>query len=302
MNANQSRVIKALKGILFHPISSIKRIEYSLKRLIADQQFRFGKYNYPYRIIFIAGMPLSGTTWVKNLFGRIPGIFSRHTPMPYEVAYRQDICDSAFKYVPKKGNTLIKTHLNPSKENIECIKRNGVEKIIVTYRDFRDALLSNFHRLIAFPKPKDAYDYVDYRSMSKENAISKLINFYGKEEIGWVEGWFAMNEKYPDQYYLVRFEDLKKDVFNEFQKMLDFYGVELEKEILEKIIEQSHGRKNMNQNIKDSYTLPFGISSNFRSGKVGGWREEFSKDNIVHCKKIYGDALIKFGYETNYDW
>ena len=58
----------------------------------------------------------------------------------------------------------------------------------------------------------------------------------------------------------------------------------------------------MNQNIKDSYALPFGISSNFRSGKVGGWREEFSKDNIVHCKKIYGDALIKFGYETNYDW
>ena len=84
--------------------------------------------------------------------------------------------------------------------------------------------------------------------------------------------------------------------------MRDFYGVELEKEILEKIIEQSHGRKNMNQNIKDSYTLPFGISSNFRSGEVGGWREEFSKDNIVHCKKIYGDALIKFGYETNYDW
>lgn len=168
MSRDLKRWIKALGVVAARPNIAVQRVVYNSQRFIVDQQCRFGKYNYPHRIIFIAGMPLSGTTWVKNLFGHIPGIFTRHTPMPADVAYRQDICDSAFKYVPKKGNTLFKTHLNPSEENIECIKHNGVEKIIVTHRDFRDTLLSHYHRLIMFPKPKDAYDYVDYRLMSKE--------------------------------------------------------------------------------------------------------------------------------------
>jgi len=285
-----------------NPNLVMQRLEYGMKRWVADMQYRMGRFNYPYQIIFIAGMPLSGTTWVKNLCGRIPGIFSRSTPIPVDVLYRQDICDSAFKYVPKNGNTLFKTHLNPSEGNISCIKNNGVEKVIVTYRDFRDALLSHYHRLIKFPKPKDAYDYVDYRLMSKEDAISELIRNYSKEEIEWIDGWFTEAAKNTGQYHFVRFEDLKKDVFGEFQKILDFYGIKLESEKITDIINRSRGEKNMEQNMKAAAILPFGISSNFRSGKIGSWREEFSEKNIVQCKEAYGAALIKFGYETNLDW
>ena len=99
-------------------------------------------------------MPMSATTTVKNMCGMIPGYFTRYSPMPYKIAVKQDISNSAFRYTPKWSYTLFKTHLNPSDKNLEIIKRNGVKKVVVTYRDLRDVALSRYHRLIKFPKRK----------------------------------------------------------------------------------------------------------------------------------------------------
>ena len=43
-------------------------------------------------------------------------------------------------------------------------------------------------------------------------------------------------------------------------------------------------------------------SPTFRSGKAGGWREQFSPENIGLFKDIAGDLLIRLGYERDNDW
>ena len=53
----------------------------------------------------------------------------------------------------------------------------------------------------------------------------------------------------------------------------------------------------MEENFKDEKFLPWALSSNFRSGRIGGWKEEFDSSNIDKFKKQCGDALIKLGYE-----
>ena len=57
--------------------------------------------------------------------------------MPYSIRVNQDISNSAFRYTPKWSYTLFKTHLNSSQQNINIIKKNGVKKVVVTYRDLR---------------------------------------------------------------------------------------------------------------------------------------------------------------------
>ena len=74
-------------------------------------------------------MPMSATTKVKNMCGMIPGYFSRYTPMPYEIALKQDISESAFRYTPKWSYSLFKTHLNPNIENIKIIKKKMLKKL-----------------------------------------------------------------------------------------------------------------------------------------------------------------------------
>ena len=55
---------------------------------------------------------MSATTKIKNMFGKVQ-LFTRYTPMAYDVAVNQDISESAFRYVPSWSYTLFKTHLNP---------------------------------------------------------------------------------------------------------------------------------------------------------------------------------------------
>ena len=54
--------------------------------------------------------------------------------------------------------------------------------------------------------------------------------------------------------------------------------------------------------MNEAKFLPAAFSSNFRSGKIGGWKEEFSKDNIAKFKELAGESLIKLKYEKDINW
>ncbi|MCK4783544.1 MAG: sulfotransferase domain-containing protein [Desulfobacteraceae bacterium] len=287
------------KGFLAckHPVLLSRRVMYNIKRFAADRFAGFGGYDYPHRIIFLAGMAMGGSTWMKNLLAGIPGYYSRSVPMPEDVQYRQDICDAAFERIPKSGYTLFKTHLNPSQDNLECIMRNGVDKILVTYRDLRDVAMSRYHRLVDYPKDPSAFDFVDYRKMGKEKALDHSIESVAENYIPWIMGWIQLAKMDQKRYHFTRYEDLKRDTKGEFLSVLRFYGIELPDAMVDCIIEAGKGRGSIKNNMKSATVLPFGLSSNFRSGKVGGWREEMNSNHIAKCKKLFGSALIELGYE-----
>lgn len=284
-----------------NPSYVFRRPLFNLKRCFADRLAQLGYYNYPYKIIFLAGMALGGTTWMKNLLGRIPGYHTRRTPMPHEIAYYQNICDSAFGRVPKHGYTLFKTHLNPTPENLECIFRNGVEKILVTYRDLRDVTVSRYHRLMDFPKPRKMSDFMDYREMGREKAMSHSIEV-GAAYISWVRGWIEIKNKYPERVHIETFEDLKKDTKGTFKRVLDFYKIELSDKRIDEIIEAAKGRGDGKKNKYASILMPSAYSSTFRSGKIGNWREELTDTEIEKCRKVLGPVLIELGYEKDMSW
>jgi len=289
-----------LKLAIINPNNAFITINYYLKRFIADQKSRFGIYRNKYKIIFIAGMALSGTTWMKNLLARIPSYFTRGMPMPNDIAYSQGICDSAFCKVPKHGYSLFKTHLNPDEDFLECIFRNGVEKIVVIHRDIRDIVLSRYYRLIKYPKPKDAYDFVNYESLSFEKAVDHSIELVNRSYKNWILGWLANKEKYPEKIIIIKFEDMKSNTAKEFKKVLDFYEIKISDENINKIVEECRGKKT--QDLTSASILPWGLSSNFRSGKVGEWKKEMTPKQKERCKELFGDTLIKTGYETDLNW
>jgi hypothetical protein len=285
-----------------HPDLAVQRLTYNTRRFVVDQQCRFGKYNYRYKIIFLAGMAMGGSTWMKNLLGRIPGIFTRHTPMPIEIAYNQGICDTAFSHIPRHGNTLFKTHLDPTPANIECLFRNGVEKVLITHRDLRDILIARYHRLIAFPKSEDAFDYIDYNDLGKEKALDHSIDIVADEYAKWILDWIDIAEKKPEQFCFVKFEEMKADTKIAFKRVLDFYEISLTENKIEEIVEAAKGRGTMKQNLAAAKILPWGVSSNFRSGKIGNWKNELTDTQINRCKTLMGDTLIKLGYEQDLNW
>ena len=68
------------------------------------------------------------------------------------------------------------------------------------------------------------------------------------------------------------------------------------------IIFKTEGKNTVKKNVSDSAILPWALSSNFRKGKIGEWKKDFSDKNIHEFKVKSGDILIKLGYEKNSNW
>ncbi|TRZ53309.1 hypothetical protein D4S03_01980 [bacterium] len=302
MQRNLGWFARAAYKATLHPVLATRRITYNVDRFISDNLSEVGYYTYPHRMIFLAGMAMSASTWMKNLLARIPGYYTRSTPMPFDVAYNQDICDSFFSFVPKHGYSLFKTHLNPKSENLDCIFRHGVDKVLITYRDLRDVAVARYYRLIEFPKARDAFDFVDYQALGKERALDHSIELVASEYVWWICEWIKIAKTHPERYHFTRFEDLKKDTVGEFKKVLDFYGIKLTNEKVGDIVEQARGRGTMRKNIIESRILPEGYAANFRSGRIGNWKEDFTENQKQKCKELFGPVLIELGYEKDFNW
>ncbi|MBT3235620.1 MAG: hypothetical protein HN353_06700 [Bdellovibrionales bacterium] len=295
-------VVPKIIKLFGNPKIAWVRYQYCQERSSADIKARRGDIQYPHNIIFLAGMGLSGSSWLKNILGHIPGYYTRRTPIPYDIAYRQDICDSAFKYTSSDTYSLFKTHLNPKKENLDCIRRNGVDKIIVLYRDFRDVILSECHRLLKYPKPRDAYDFVDYQRLGFDKALMHLLKETGPRQVAWLDGWRQHAKKQPQDFHFLTFEELRQDTYTAYKRVLDFYQIQLSDDVVRQALASSLGRKEVLENIAESQVLPWARSSTFRRGEVGGWKEEFKKDHINLAKDKLGQALIDNGFETDFNW
>ena len=289
--------------IITSPKLVIIRIGYLLKTLFFDLYFFLTKKKqYKYNVIFIAGMPISASTLIKNMLGRIPYYFTRYSPMPLDIEINKNISDSMFKYCPKNSFTLFKTHLNPDYENINILDNNNVKKVIVSYRDLRDVALSRYYRILEFPKKANDPRYVDYSKMNKEEGINHSINVICKHYTKWIEGWIKHSKDRPSFIHFCKFEDLVINRKQEFKKMLNFYEIDLSEKLIDTIIFKTEGKNTVKKNVSDSAILPWALSSNFRKGKIGEWKKDFSDKNIHEFKVKSGDILIKLGYEKNSNW
>ncbi len=296
-----TKIINRSLKLILNPKLSWIFISYEFKKIFSDILFIFQE-KYKYKIIFLAGMPMSATTKVKNMCGMIPGYFTRYSPMPYDVRVNQDISNSAFRYTPFWSYTLFKTHLNPSSQNLDIIKKNGVEKVIVTYRDLRDVVVARYHRLMKFPKKKGDPNFSEYHLMKKPDAINDSIEVVSRDYINWINGWFDRANNENNFVLFVKFEDLIINPKDEFKKILNFYEINLSEKLIEQICQNTEGKKDMVTNLNESRILPWALSSNFRSGKIGNWKSEFTEENLVYAKKLLGESLIKLKYEFNSNW
>ena len=87
-----------------------------------------------------------------------------------------------------------------------------------------------------------------------------------------------------------------------FEKILNFYEISLESEIKTKIILQTRGKGDMVSNINKGTLQSWAYSSNFRSGKIGGWRSDFNQKNIDYFKEKDKGILISLNYEEDNNW
>jgi len=108
-----------------------------------------------------------------------------------------------------------------------------------------------------------------------------------------------MRWTYDDPRFIeVRYEDLVTNEAETFERIFRHFG--LRGEGLERSIEIS-GRYSF-ERVTRRRLGEAREGSHLRSGKPGQWRSHFTPRLVETCKELYGEGLIRLGYESGEEW
>ena len=185
-------------------------------------------------------------------------------------------------------------HLHALPEAVDFLCRPGCAPYFIL-RDPRDVVVSHVHYVTEMANRHVHHDY--YQSLGSF-AERLRVSILGRPEFGDdfpdirrrfepYTGWLDRPE-----VLTLRFEDLIEDRQAALSRILDHArrrGFPLfvdERAALDLLAESIDPQR----------------SPTFRSGRTGGWRDQFDEDNKRMFKEVTGDLLIRLGYETDHDW
>jgi len=262
-----------------------------LKKSRSQYEQYKGKYNQP--LLYVAGLPKSGTTWLEKMLCSFPGFCD--VMIPEAVAFEQKHKQSHTFELPAglfnrftKALVVLKLHAHGSLHNYKLLEQNKT-RYVVLYRDLRDVAVSHIfyvQRTAYHPEHKD-YKYLDTKEALKHFAATLLPEF-----IKWVDSWQA--HVASPLSYIVKYEDLTADPFNKLKEIAVHYGIQTTDDELQYIIKSNSFEKlsgGREKGVTDT-------SSFFRSGTSGDWKKYFDEETMALYNNLLAGFLIKYGYNN----
>jgi len=273
-------------------------------RLVADNILRartktYGllaqaRYNYPHRLMFIAGMPKSGTEWLNAMLLALPGYTSMPFKDPKGLLGEHTLDEAVLRSCPKFGYYVFKTHVRATTETISAIENTELPTIVM-WRDLRDQAISRYYHIINDPTH---IHHNLYRTLSREDGVTHSVRISATEYADWIKNWMPHVEQGNGRFMLVRYEDLRADTDAQLVRALEFYGIEAPVADRAALLDRAAAVTKSGTNLADR--LNRGVT--YRAGRIGDWRAHFSQRDVDIFKELCGDLLVKLGYERDQSW
>lgn len=269
----------------------------------AAQSWRYRRFSLEDEPIFFANsFPKSGThllIQVLNGFARLgPAV---NSGLPAIVNYKGDsgeprTADEILADLNRlRPGDVAYGHLHALPEVVSFLCRQGFATYFIV-RDPRDVAVSHVHYVTEMA-PKHAH-HAHY-TQELQNFDERLrTSILGRPD--WDEPFPDIGKRFePYLGWLVRpevctlrFEDFVGDQKTCLLRVIDFavdrgFSLNCEKGLAVEALASGIDPHN---------------SPTFRKGKVGGWRERLTPEHKRLFKEVAGDALIRLGYEQDYDW
>lgn len=275
---------------------SLNRLPDAVYRVAADALDRWlpqPSYGWPHPVLFIAGLPKSGTTWLAQLLGEVPGYKVRQPADPDECVAQHDICAAAFAALPWHRYSVVKFHTRCTEANLAVIEKFNV-RTIVMYRDLRDQCVSRYFHVLCDPTHRH-HRY--YREASRDAGLAHSIEVTIEEYLPWVQGWLPYVAAFPDRFQEVRYEELRIHPEAVLARALTFYGIELSPKQVAAIVARVAASTTFD--LRNNLNRGTGTA---RKGSIGDWKLYFTEAHVKRFKEACGNFLMQLGYERDATW
>jgi len=275
----------------------ISRLRFRRQIRVARRNYDQGVWAYEHPLIFIAGLPKSGTSWLESMLASYPGY---ETVMPpAAVAYEQEHKGShSFDLTKDTLNQLrealvvLKLHVHGSSNNVRLLQELEIPHVVL-YRDPRDVAVSHYFYVRRTPWHPE---YDDYRGLDVEEGLRHFGRTLLPEFIDWMRSWRENRDL--EQSIEVRYEDLLNDTVGVFRAVASHFSLDTSSSTLEEIVDEHRF-----ENVSGGRTRGEQDSHSFvRKGVAGDWKHHFTPHIKTQFKKHAGKALIDFGYESDQSW
>lgn len=236
--------------------------------------------------VFVVSYPKSGNTWVRFMLGNL---FYQDIPVTFENVECKvpDIYQSSGRYLEKLPRPrILKSHeyLDPR-----------YQQLIYIVRDPRDVAISYYHYLVKMRVIEDGDPFDAY----VEKFVSGDLDSFGSwgDNVG---GWVGAR-KDKEGFLLLRYEDMLENPVQELEKVVGFLQCSASETQIRRAVELSSfermqelekaaagGWKPTRDSRQDK---PF-----IRTGQMGGWRTQMSKQASDMIEQSWGDLMVNLGY------
>ena len=249
-------------------------------------------------IVYVAGYPKSGTTWITRLLGDALGCRtggSKPSEDRLEIASNTER-NRRWDPVIRKGHFVLTD--DPAYSPVprpHMISWRGLQshehKVVFVVRDPRDIAVSGAHHW-KVSLPEFVHDMV-----TGCNGVRSIgpWNWY-------VNMWIERYEKFGA--IIVRYEDMLQGPVR-LQNLLS----DLNFDVATKKVQEAYERQKFENRVKDiqanghSYARGKAFNLRFmRKGIAGDWHNHFAREEAFEAEAHFGDLLRHFNYESNPHW
>lgn len=249
---------------------------------------------------YIISYPKSGRTWLRVLLGKILceqfALNERYLLNTIKLSVMADL--------PGINWDHDGAGLGGGPHFIRFVTDKSVfrdRKIVFLYRHPHDVMVSSY-----FHATKRIHNFTHYDGTiqefirSREYGIEKLINFYNI--------WYK-NRYMPEDFLLIRYEELHDDTASTLRKLLDFLGIDnVTNETIDNAIKFASFRNMKNMEEEQSFNSKImqpgkkddNESYKVRKGKVGGYVDYLTSQDIAYIDKAIARLGCPFYEEVNH--
>ena len=272
-----------------------KKIQYFLMRHVIPVSHRDLKAFHTGPKVFANSIPKAGTNLLKRTLNLLPCV------VPWWTYHIDETIPGILDQLHTvKNGQVVTAHLPWSKSLVEILISKGFG-ILFIIRDLRDKAVSDVHYMVHKSTDHQLHRYFSSLNSDEKRLMAyirgvpehcypggirpKLWEDHTKSMLPWLDEPNCMT---------IRFEDLigssgggsDKKQIETVDSIVKHIGIELSQEEIQQIAAKSF----------------FAGSRTFRKGQIGDWRNHFTEEHKQIFKEVYGDTLIKLGYEKDYDW
>ena len=243
-------------------------------------------YKYPKNQYFLVSFPKTGRTWLLHMINQMKELSNQPSDTLDDFIFNEHdsseiIIENGFRNNP---NDIFK---------YTGRLRYRRSSVIFLVRDPRDVIVSHFHQVTK--RAKNPFIFNSISEFVKDDILGfkRIIHFYNL---------WQKNKDVPQDFLLVSYENLVNNGIQELQKINYFLEINISKDSIRYIYEESSASKMRNKEINNKLEgfNDFGKSRNqlkVRNARIGGYKSELSEEDILYCNKEMKNLNTYFGYK-----